>query len=41
METDSLFYQLLKHLPETIFALVGQPVSSAADYRFDALEIKG
>jgi predicted transposase YdaD len=40
MQTDALFYQLLKRLPDTIFALVGQPLSSAADYRFDALEIK-
>jgi predicted transposase YdaD len=40
METDSFFYQLLKQLPETLFALVGQPLSRVAEYRFDALEVK-
>jgi predicted transposase/invertase (TIGR01784 family) len=40
METDSFFYQLLKQLPETLFALLGQPLSLVADYRFDAMEIK-
>ncbi len=40
METDSFFYQLLKQLPETLFALVGQPLIRVAEYRFDALEVK-
>ena len=40
METDSFFYQLLKQLPETLFALLGQPLECAADYRFDSLEVK-
>ena len=40
METDSFFYQLLKQLPETLFALLGQPLERAADYRFDSLEVK-
>jgi Protein of unknown function (DUF2887) len=40
METDSFFYQLLKLLPETLFALLGQPLTRVADYRFDALEVK-
>ena len=40
METDSFFYQLLKQLPETLFALLGQPLTDVADYRFDALEVK-
>ncbi len=40
METDSFFYQLLKQLPETLFALVGEPLTRAAEYRFDALEVK-
>jgi predicted transposase/invertase (TIGR01784 family) len=40
METDSFFSHLLKRLPETLFALIGQPTSQAADYRFDSLEIK-
>ena len=40
METDSFFYQLLKQLPETLFALLGEPLTRAADYRFDALEVK-
>jgi predicted transposase/invertase (TIGR01784 family) len=40
METDSFFYQLLKQLPETLFALLGEPLTRVADYRFDALEVK-
>ena len=40
METDSFFWQLLNKLPETLFALLGLPIERAADYRFDALEIK-
>jgi len=40
METDSLFYQLLKHLPDTLFKLLDLQVPSRAKYRFDALEIK-
>jgi predicted transposase/invertase (TIGR01784 family) len=27
-------------LPETLFALLGQPLTQVADYRFDALEVK-
>lgn len=40
METDSLYYQLLKHLPDTLSKVLNQPVPSKADYRFEALEIK-
>ena len=40
METDAFFYQLLKRLPETFFALVGPPLTRVADYRFEALEVK-
>jgi predicted transposase YdaD len=40
METDSFFYQLLKQLPETLFELLGQPLTELAEYRFDAPEIK-
>jgi predicted transposase/invertase (TIGR01784 family) len=40
METDSFFWQLLKQLPETLFALLGLPTAQAADYRFDSVEIK-
>jgi hypothetical protein len=40
METDLFFYQLLKQSPETLFALLGQPLERAADYRFDSLERK-
>ena len=40
METDSLYYQLLKYLPDTLFKLLDLPVPSRAKYRFDALEIK-
>jgi predicted transposase YdaD len=40
METDSFFFQLLKQLPETLFALLGEPLTRVADYRFDALEVK-
>jgi len=40
METDSFFWQLLKQLPETLFALLGLPIERANAYRFDAVEIK-
>ena len=40
METDSFFWQLLKQLPETLFALLGLPAEAAAAYRFDSVEIK-
>lgn len=40
MKTDPLFYRLFKDLPETFFELVGQPVSEARHYRFEALELK-
>ena len=30
METDAFFWQLLKQLPETLFALLGLPVAHAA-----------
>jgi predicted transposase/invertase (TIGR01784 family) len=40
METDAFFWQLLKQLPETLFALIGESTALAADYRFAAEEIK-
>ena len=40
METDSFFCQLLKHLPETLFELLGQPGERAQAYHFDSVEIK-
>ncbi len=40
METDSFFYSLLNQLPETLFALLGQPLEKAADYRFSSEEVK-
>lgn len=40
METDSFFWQLLKQLPETLFALLGLPADAAAAYRFDSVEIE-
>ena len=40
METDSFFWQLLKQLPETLFALLGLPTAEAAHYRIDSDEIK-
>ena len=40
MEIDSFFWQLLKQLPETLFALLGLPTTRAAAYRFDSVEIK-
>jgi len=40
METDLFFYQLLKQLPETLFALLGRPLAQAPHYRFDSPEIK-
>lgn len=40
MESDSFFWQLLKQLPDTLFALLGLPTELASRYRFDAVEIK-
>lgn len=40
MESDSFFWQLLKQLPDTLFALLGLPTKLATRYRFDAVEIK-
>lgn len=40
METDSLFYQLFQHLPETLFELVGLPAARAKGYRFGSVELK-
>ena len=40
METDSLFWKLFKQLPETLFALLDQPLHQVADYRFESMEIK-
>jgi predicted transposase YdaD len=40
METDLFFYQLLKQLPETLFALLGQPLERATEYRFESVERK-
>ena len=40
MKTDNYFYLLLKQLPETLFALIGKPLSETSAYRFDALELK-
>lgn len=40
MHTDAFFWQLFQHLPETLFALLGQPALRAADYRFDSVEVK-
>ncbi len=36
METDIFYWQLLRKLPETLFALLSQPLAKAAMYRFDA-----
>jgi predicted transposase/invertase (TIGR01784 family) len=40
MESDSFFWQLLKQLPETLFALLGLPTATATAYRFEAVEVK-
>ncbi len=40
METDSFFCQLLKHLPQTVFELLGLPAKQAGGYRFDSVEVK-
>lgn len=40
METDSFFCQLLKHLPEVLFQLIGLPSDRARSYRFDSVELK-
>lgn len=40
METDSFFCQLFKHLPGTLFELLGMPGEMANAYRFDSVELK-
>ena len=40
METDSLFCQLFKCRPETLFELLGEPPLRAKSYRFDSVELK-
>jgi predicted transposase/invertase (TIGR01784 family) len=40
METDSFFCQLFKHLPQTLFELLGLPAAQARAYRFDSVEVK-
>ena len=40
METDSLFCQLFKQLPQTFFELLGLPAKRSKSYRFDSVELK-
>jgi predicted transposase/invertase (TIGR01784 family) len=40
METDSIFCQLFKCRPETLFELLGEPPVRARSYRFDSVELK-
>jgi predicted transposase/invertase (TIGR01784 family) len=40
MQTDSLFCQLFKCRPETLFELLGEPPLRAKSYRFDSVELK-
>jgi predicted transposase/invertase (TIGR01784 family) len=40
MKTDSLFYQLFQQFPDTLFALTGQPIKLATQYRFASESVK-
>ena len=40
MKTDSIFYQLFKVYPETLFELINQPTSLSKLYDFSSEEIK-
>ncbi|MDQ2732336.1 MAG: Rpn family recombination-promoting nuclease/putative transposase, partial [Armatimonadota bacterium] len=40
MKTDSLFYQIFRILPGTLFELLGQGADTAQAYQFASIEIK-
>ena len=40
MKTDTLFYKLIKELPQIFFELIGKPDTNLSAYEFTALEIK-
>lgn len=40
MKTDTLFYELIKELPQVFFELIGKPDVNTNIYEFTALEIK-
>jgi len=40
MRTDSIFYKIFETLPDTLFALIGEPTELAKDYEFKSVEVK-
>ena len=40
MRRDSIFYRLFQQSPELLFALLEEPPSNAAEYRFDSVAVK-
>ena len=40
MKSDSIFYTLFQHFPETLFQLIQLPEEEANNYQFQALEVK-
>jgi predicted transposase YdaD len=40
MRTDSIFYKIFETLPDTLFALIGEPPELAKDYEFKSIEVK-
>jgi predicted transposase/invertase (TIGR01784 family) len=40
MRTDSIFYKIFETLPDTLFALIGEPSELAKDYEFKSIEVK-
>ena len=40
MRTDSIFYKIFETLPDTLFALIGEPLDLAKDYEFKSIEVK-
>ena len=40
MRTDSIFYKIFETLPDTLFALIGEPPDLAKDYEFKSVEVK-
>jgi predicted transposase/invertase (TIGR01784 family) len=40
MRTDSIFYKIFQTLPDTLFALIGEPTELAKVYEFKSVEIK-
>jgi predicted transposase YdaD len=40
MRRDSIFYQLFRQYPALLFELLSQPPNRAAEYIFEAVEVK-